>query len=40
MGAGESTTRNDQADEVVDYYKLLEVDENATADELKVHQSR
>ncbi|KAK0495324.1 DnaJ domain-containing protein [Armillaria luteobubalina] len=35
MGAGESTTRNDQADEVVDYYKLLEVDENATADELK-----
>ncbi|KAK0193607.1 hypothetical protein F5146DRAFT_1031419 [Armillaria mellea] len=35
MGAGESTARNDQADEVVDYYKLLEVDENATADELK-----
>ncbi|KAK0480286.1 DnaJ domain-containing protein [Armillaria novae-zelandiae] len=35
MGAGESTARTDQADEVVDYYKLLEVDENATADELK-----
>ncbi|KAK0204621.1 DnaJ domain-containing protein [Desarmillaria ectypa] len=35
MGAGESTVRNDQADEVVDYYQLLEVDENATADELK-----
>ncbi|KAG7450990.1 DnaJ-domain-containing protein [Guyanagaster necrorhizus] len=35
MGAGESTARNDQADEVVDYYQLLEVDENATADELK-----
>ncbi|KAK0469973.1 uncharacterized protein EV420DRAFT_1257249 [Desarmillaria tabescens] len=35
MGAGKSTARTDQADEVVDYYQLLEVDENATADELK-----
>ncbi|KAK0235829.1 hypothetical protein EDD85DRAFT_1009348 [Armillaria nabsnona] len=39
MDAGESTARNDQVDEVVDYYKLLEVDENATADELKVHHA-
>ena len=47
MGARESTGRNGpgndtQASDAAapDYYELLEVDENATADEIKVDQIR
>jgi len=36
MGAQGSTGRNISSDTALDYYQLLEVDENATADEIKV----
>ena len=41
MGAGESRARGDAQDDAAaagppDYYALLEVDESATADEIKV----
>jgi len=37
MGAGESTGRGGQeAEAIVDYYKILEVAEDATQDEIKV----
>lgn len=37
MGAGESKGQSaEAAADTVDYYQLLEVDENATADEIKV----
>lgn len=37
MGAGESTARGGgDAEGVVDYYKILEVAEDATGDEIKV----
>lgn len=37
MGAGESTARGgEQAEGIVDYYKILEVAEDATAEEIKV----
>ncbi len=38
MGAGESKGQHSTEDgeDVLDYYHLLEVDENATADEIKV----
>jgi hypothetical protein len=35
MGARES--RPDSSEEIVDYYQLLEVSEDASADEIKVH---
>ena len=37
MGARESTARNDQETKgAVDYYKILEISEDATAEEIKV----
>ena len=37
MGAGESTARGGgDAEAIVDYYKILEVAEDATAEEIKV----
>jgi DnaJ family protein A protein 5 len=37
MGAGESTARGAEQEEgIVDYYKILEVAEDATAEEIKV----
>ena len=39
MGAGESTARGgEQAEGIVDYYKILEVAEDATAEEIKVRK--
>ncbi len=41
MGARESRTQGEQADGAAgppDYYALLEVDESATADEIKVRK--
>ncbi|KAK7454543.1 hypothetical protein VKT23_011297 [Stygiomarasmius scandens] len=35
MGAGASTANNQEGAEVLDYYQLLKVDENATGDEIK-----
>lgn len=43
MGAGQSNSRGNaegqDPNSVIDYYQLLEVDENATADEIKVRAS-
>jgi len=36
MGARESTARNTETEGVVDYYKILEVSEDATPEDIKV----
>ncbi len=39
MGARESTSRNAKEEtSVVDYYEVLEVSEDATSEEIKVHR--
>ena len=39
MGARESTSRNAKEDSsVVDYYEVLEVSEDSTPEEIKVHK--